>query len=60
MRSASTVMQYQIFMTGERWWAKDVRAGLFECYVLSAKTELDAARAPLLKEIQEQGIVYGR
>ncbi len=60
MRSASTVMQYQILMTGERWWAKDVRAGLFECYVLSAKTELDTARAPLLKEIQEQGAVYGR
>lgn len=29
-RAASTVMQYQIITTGERWWAKDEQAALFE------------------------------
>ena len=39
-RAVSTVMQTQI-LQGERWWAKDVRAGLFEAAVLSEKTALD-------------------
>ena len=59
-RAASTVMQYQIIMTGERWWACDARASLFEAAVLSEKTALDAARAGLLADIQEQGRVYDR
>jgi len=60
LRAASTVMQYQILTTGQRWWAKDVQAGLFEAAVLSEKTELDAARAGLLADIQRRGTVYGR
>ncbi len=60
MRAASTVMQYQIMTTGERWWAKDVlQVGLFESMVLSEKTNLDEARAPLLADIQARGNVYG-
>jgi len=60
MRAASTVMQYQIIITGERWWAKDVlQVGLFESMVLSEKTNLDEARAPLLADIQARGSVYG-
>lgn len=59
MRAASTVMQYQILTTGKRLWAADVQAGLFECYVLSEKTALDEARAPLLADIQARGSVYG-
>lgn len=48
MRAASTVMQYQIITTGERWWVKDVlQVGLFESMVLSEKTALDEARASL-------------
>lgn len=60
LRAASTVMQYRIVTTGERWWAKDVQAGLFEATILSEKTELDAARAGLLADIRHRGTVYGR
>jgi len=60
LRAASTVMQYQIITTGERWWAKDVQAGLYEVFILSEKTELDTARAALLADIKEEGKVYGR
>lgn len=59
-RAASTVMQYQIITTGERWWAKDEQAALFEAAVLSEKTALDTARAGLLAGIQKSGTVYGR
>jgi len=60
LRAASTVMQYQIITTGERWWAKDVQAGLYEVFILSEKTDLDTRRAALLAEIREEGKVYGR
>jgi len=60
LRAATTVMQYQIVTRGQRLWAKDVRAGLFESFVLSEKTAFDTARAGLLKDIQEEGTVYGR
>jgi len=60
MRSASTVMQYRIITTGQRWWYKDAQADMFEAMVLSEKTELDSARAGLLDDIRERGKVYGR
>jgi uncharacterized protein len=60
MRSASTVMQYQILQTGQRLWGKPLEAGLFECFVLSEKTALNSLRAQLLTDIQAQGHVYGR
>ncbi len=48
MRAASTIMQYQILTTGERWWVKDaLPVGLFETMVLSEKTNLDEGRASL-------------
>ena len=53
-------MQYQIITTGQRWWALDAQAALFEAAVLSEKTALDAARAGLLADIQQRGTVYGR
>jgi len=59
-RTASTVMQYRILTTGQRWWANDSRADLYEAGVLSDKTELDGARAGLLADIQREGRVYGR
>ncbi len=59
LRAASTVMQYQIITGGERWWAKDAQAVLFEAAILSEKTELDTARRELLNEIQKEGKVYG-
>jgi predicted nucleotidyltransferase len=30
LRAASTVMQYQTTTTGQRWWAREVQAGLYE------------------------------
>ncbi len=60
LRAASTVMQYQIITTGQRWWAKNVQAALFEAAMLSEKTELDTARAGVLADIQQRGTVYGR
>lgn len=59
LRRASTVMQYQIITTGQRWWQKDVQAALYETAILSEKTELDTARAPLLKDIYQSGRIYG-
>lgn len=60
LRAASTVMQYQIITTGERWWASDAQAALFEAAVLSEKTALDTARAGLMSDIRQRGTVYGR
>lgn len=60
LRAASTVMQYQIITTGERWWCKDIQASLYETAILSEKTALDSARAGLLSDIQTQGKIYAR
>ncbi len=60
LRAASTVMQHQVITTGDRWWALDARAALFEVAVLSEKTDLDQARAGLLADIGKRGSVYGR
>jgi uncharacterized protein len=59
LRAASTVMQYQIITTGQRWWASDTQAALFEAAILSEKTALDTARAGLLADIQAKGTIYG-
>ncbi|AZF30926.1 Nucleotidyltransferase domain protein [Pseudomonas sp. R4-35-07] len=60
LRAASTVMQYQVIMTGRRLWSRDSQAGIFESYILSEKTALDSARAELLVDIHKDGTVYGR
>lgn len=60
LRAASTVLQYQIITTGQRWWAKDAQAALFEASILSEKTALDTARANLLADIQQRGTIYAR
>lgn len=59
LRAASTVMQYQVITAGQRWWALDAQAALFEAAILSEKTELNTARAGLLSDIQKRGKVYG-
>ena len=59
LRAATTVMQYQVISTGLRLWSVGLQADLFECYVLSAKTALDTARAPLLADIAASGKVHG-
>jgi predicted nucleotidyltransferase len=60
LRAASTVMQHQILMEGERLWARDVAAGLFEAAMLTEKLHLDAARQPLIQDVMRRGAVYGR
>lgn len=60
MRAASSVMQHQILTEGERLWAKDVRAGLFEAAMLTEKLHLDEARHGLVQDIVARGVVYGR
>tara|TARA_R100000900_G_scaffold66106_1_gene52860 strand:- start:152488 stop:152898 length:411 start_codon:yes stop_codon:yes gene_type:complete len=59
LRAASTVMQYQIITGGERWWARDAQAGIYEAFILSEKTALDEARAGLLVDIHARGSVHG-
>lgn len=60
LRTASTVMQYQIVTTGQRLWARDSMAAIYESFILSEKTALDEARAPLISDIKESGRVYGK
>ncbi|WIX32413.1 nucleotidyltransferase domain-containing protein [Salinicola sp. JS01] len=60
LRKASTVMQYRVVTSGERWWSRDEQAGLFEAFVLSDKMALDEARAPLMADIQREGRIHGR
>lgn len=60
LRAASTVMQHQVLTTGERLWAKDVRAGLFEAAMLTEKLHLDEMRKGLLDDIAARRTVYGR
>lgn len=59
LRAASTVMQYQIVSTGQRWWKKDGQAALYEAAILSEKTALDSARRGLIGDIQKRGSIYG-
>jgi predicted nucleotidyltransferase len=60
LRAASTVMQHQILMEGQRLWARDIHVGLFEAAMLTEKLHLDAARGPLLQDVMDSGVVYGR
>lgn len=59
LRAATTVMQYQVIISGRQLWSTGLAVDLFECYVLSAKTDLDTARAPLLADILATGKVHG-
>jgi predicted nucleotidyltransferase len=60
LRAASSVLQHQILMHGQRWWAHDPQAGLFEAAALSEKMAFDAARAGLMADIDRSGVVHGR
>jgi len=59
LRAASTVMQYQVLVNGERWWARDGNAALFEAAILSEKLELDRLRSGLLEDIAQRGHIHG-
>ena len=56
LRAAPTVMQCQVITTGQRWWARDAQAALYEAAIPSQKTALDNARAGLLDDIGEKRI----
>ncbi|MFZ4481134.1 MAG: type VII toxin-antitoxin system MntA family adenylyltransferase antitoxin [Rhodoferax sp.] len=60
LRAASTVMQYQVITTGKCLWTAGLATELFECYVLSEKTALDTARAPLMADIEASGKIHAR
>ncbi|MBK9572730.1 MAG: nucleotidyltransferase domain-containing protein [Rhodoferax sp.] len=60
LRGASTVMQYQVITTGKRLWSVGLQANLFETFMLSEKTALDEARAPLMADIQRTATIHGR
>lgn len=60
LRAASTVMQHQVLTSGQRLWAKDVRAGLFEAAMLTEKLHLNEMRQGLVEDIQARGFLYGR
>ena len=53
LRASSTVMPYRIITTGQRLWARDSQAALYESFILSQKTALDEARAGLQLPIVE-------
>lgn len=59
LRAASTVMQYQVVTTGQRWWQRDSRAAIYESTILNLKTSLDEARAGLIDDIEKRGTVHG-
>ena len=59
LRAASTVMQYQVITAGKCLWSAGFATDLFEVFVLSEKTALDEARAPLLADIQRTGKIHG-
>ena len=58
MRTASTVMQYEVIIHGERLWQRDGWVEALEAMVLTEKTNLDEARALLLGEIETRGRVH--
>ena len=60
LRTASTVMQYQIIVTGQCLWARNVQAAIYESFILSEKTALDTLRKDLIVDIEQKGRVYGR
>lgn len=57
-RAATTVMQHRILTTGQRWWAREPQAGLFEAMVMTEKAWLDEARAGLMADIARRGTVH--
>jgi predicted nucleotidyltransferase len=59
LRTADTVLQYQVISTGVPLWTRDASAEVYACFILSEKTRFDEARAPLLEDIIARGSVTG-
>ena len=47
-------------LPAQLWDLGGALAGLYECFILSDKTDLDAARAGLLADIKADGRIYAR
>ncbi|WP_326534202.1 hypothetical protein [Pseudorhodoferax sp.] len=60
LRATSTVMAHQVLTTGECLYALEPQAGSWAAFALNEKLKLDAARAPLLAQIEREGTVHGR
>lgn len=60
LRSASTVMQYQIVTTGRLLLAEGPDVERYEIFVRAEGIDLEAARAPLIADIRREGRVHGR
>jgi uncharacterized protein len=59
LRTASTVMQYQIITTGRHLLAATPELERYEAFIMAAMMDLNEARAPLLADIQREGRVHG-
>lgn len=61
LRSATTVMQYQVLNTGQRLWPSQetLDVGLFELMVFKEKRGLNFRLKTQLEEIKRTGKVYG-
>jgi predicted nucleotidyltransferase len=60
LRTASTVLQYQIVTTGVLLWENNAAGRLYECFIYNEKLALDTRRAGILSDIKVRGSVYGR
>lgn len=47
-------------LPAQLWDLGGALADLYECFILSDKTDLDAARAGLLADIKADGRIYAR
>lgn len=59
LRMASTVMQYQIVLTGRCIWEKGTGGRIYESFICNEKLALDTLRAGILSDIKTRGSVYG-
>jgi predicted nucleotidyltransferase len=60
LRTASTVMQFQIITTGRRLFAEGTEADRYDMFILGEMTSLNEARAPLIADLAREGHVHGR
>lgn len=60
LKSASTVMRYQIITQGICLKARQPAAHVFEARVVQDKLDLDIQRGAQMEEIQARSYVYGR
>lgn len=60
LRSASTVMRYQIVQQGQRLWGRDSDVDEFELATLSEYWDLQITRRAIVADIKQRGSIHGR